>query len=90
MCAGATGSMRALHNQFDLDIPLESSRLTAYADIDVPCLVIGFADNLRLPPHLSREVADGRRQCVRRWAWRRRWPTPQFWTSSPLDTVSCT
>ncbi|MGC7101427.1 alpha/beta fold hydrolase [Amycolatopsis lurida] len=47
-----------LRAQLNLDIPPETSRLTAYADIRVPCLVIGFADDLRLPPHLSREVAD--------------------------------
>ncbi|MCE7003596.1 alpha/beta hydrolase [Kibdelosporangium philippinense] len=47
-----------LRAQLDLDITLESSRLNAYADIRVPCLVIGFADDVRLPPHLSREVAD--------------------------------
>lgn len=50
-----TSGLRA---QLDLDFPRGSSRLPAYAGIRVPCLAIGFADDLRLPPHLSREVAD--------------------------------
>jgi pimeloyl-ACP methyl ester carboxylesterase len=33
-------------------------RLAAYRAIGVRSLVIGFADDLVLPPHLSREVAD--------------------------------
>ncbi|MBY8848386.1 alpha/beta hydrolase [Saccharothrix sp. MB29] len=33
-------------------------RLAAYRDITVPCLVVGFADDRVLPPHLAREVAD--------------------------------
>ncbi|GHJ41198.1 alpha/beta fold hydrolase [Streptomyces sp. TS71-3] len=41
--------------QMDLEIP--SGRLGAYGAIDVPCLVIGFADDVALPPHLGREVA---------------------------------
>ncbi|MGH3622354.1 MAG: alpha/beta fold hydrolase [Sciscionella sp.] len=34
------------------------SRLEAYRRISVPTLVIGFGDDLMLPPHLNREVAD--------------------------------
>ncbi|MDQ0377611.1 alpha/beta fold hydrolase [Amycolatopsis thermophila] len=41
-----------------LDLDITESRLDAYRAIDVPCLVIGFADDLRLPAHLAREVAD--------------------------------
>jgi pimeloyl-ACP methyl ester carboxylesterase len=33
-------------------------RLVAYRAIACPCLVIGFADDLVVRPHLSREVAD--------------------------------
>lgn len=33
-------------------------RLEAYAAITVPCLVVGFADDRVLPPHLAREVAS--------------------------------
>ncbi len=35
----------------------EESRLTAYRAITTPVLVIGFADDLVMPPHLSAEVA---------------------------------
>ncbi|MEU0203573.1 MULTISPECIES: alpha/beta hydrolase [unclassified Streptomyces] len=42
--------------QLDLEVP--EGRLDAYRAIDVPCLVIGFADDLVLPPRLSREVAE--------------------------------
>ncbi|MFE0250744.1 alpha/beta fold hydrolase [Streptomyces sp. NPDC059010] len=42
--------------QLDLEIP--DGRLAAYRAIDVPCLVVGFADDVVLPPHLGREVAD--------------------------------
>ncbi|MFG2556061.1 alpha/beta fold hydrolase [Streptomyces sp. NPDC048581] len=42
--------------QLDLDVP--EGRLDAYRAIDAPCLVIGFADDVVLPPHLGREVAD--------------------------------
>ncbi|GAA0264147.1 alpha/beta fold hydrolase [Saccharothrix mutabilis subsp. mutabilis] len=45
-----------LRGQLDLDIT--ESRLEAYRDIRTPCLVIGFADDVRLPAHLGREVAD--------------------------------
>ena len=36
----------------------ESDRLSAYAAINTPSLVVGFADDRTLPPHLAREVAD--------------------------------
>lgn len=42
--------------QLDLQVP--EGRLDAYRAIDVPCLVVGFADDVVLPPHLGREVAD--------------------------------
>ncbi|GAA4059855.1 alpha/beta hydrolase [Streptomyces shaanxiensis] len=42
--------------QLDLDVP--DGRLDAYRAVDVPCLVVGFADDVILPPHLGREVAD--------------------------------
>ncbi|PVE07582.1 alpha/beta hydrolase [Streptomyces scopuliridis] len=41
-----------------LDIDITTNRLDAYRGIDRPCLVIGFSDDLILPPHFSREVAD--------------------------------
>ena len=34
------------------------NRLPAYRSITAPVLVIGFADDVVLPPHLGREVAD--------------------------------
>ncbi|HEX2283798.1 MAG TPA: alpha/beta hydrolase [Mycobacterium sp.] len=34
------------------------NRLPAYRSISAPTLVIGFADDVVLPPHLGREVAD--------------------------------
>ncbi|MFF4272472.1 alpha/beta fold hydrolase [Streptomyces sp. NPDC001536] len=42
--------------QLDLQVP--DGRLAAYRAITVPCLVVGFADDLILPPRLGREVAD--------------------------------
>lgn len=36
----------------------EGNRLSAYRSIAAPVLVIGFADDMLLPPHLGREVAD--------------------------------
>lgn len=36
----------------------ESDRLPAYRAITTPVLVIGFADDVVMPPHLSAEVAD--------------------------------
>jgi pimeloyl-ACP methyl ester carboxylesterase len=41
-----------------LDISPNGNRLPAYRSITVPVLVIGFSDDLVVPPHLSREVAD--------------------------------
>ena len=36
----------------------ENNRLPAYRAITTPVLVIGFADDLVMPPHLGAEVAD--------------------------------
>ncbi|WP_029116358.1 alpha/beta fold hydrolase [Mycobacterium sp. URHB0044] len=36
----------------------EGNRLLAYRNITAPTLVIGFSDDVVLPPHLSQEVAD--------------------------------
>jgi len=36
----------------------QANRLPAYRSITAPTLVIGFADDVVLPPHLGREVAD--------------------------------
>jgi pimeloyl-ACP methyl ester carboxylesterase len=36
----------------------EGNRLPAYQNVTTPALVIGFEDDVVLPPHLSREVAD--------------------------------
>ncbi len=36
----------------------QENRLSAYRNIAAPVLVIGFADDLVLPPYLGREVAD--------------------------------
>jgi pimeloyl-ACP methyl ester carboxylesterase len=41
-----------------LFIAPEGNRLTAYRSITVPVLVIGFADDVVLPAHLGKEVAD--------------------------------
>jgi pimeloyl-ACP methyl ester carboxylesterase len=41
-----------------LDIGPSENRLPAYRSITAPVLVIGFADDVLLPPHLGREVAD--------------------------------
>ena len=41
-----------------LRIRPEGNRLAAYRSITAPALVIGFADDVVLPPHLGREVAD--------------------------------
>jgi pimeloyl-ACP methyl ester carboxylesterase len=41
-----------------LDISPEGNRLSTYRSITAPVLVIGFADDVVLPPHLSIEVAD--------------------------------
>lgn len=41
-----------------LNIAPDTNRLPAYRHVATPVLVIGFADDVVLPPHLSREVAD--------------------------------
>ena len=41
-----------------LDVAPVENRLPAYRSITAPTLVIGFADDQLLPPHLGREVAD--------------------------------
>jgi pimeloyl-ACP methyl ester carboxylesterase len=41
-----------------LGIGPQGNRLPAYRSITAPALVIGFADDVVLPPHLGREVAD--------------------------------
>ena len=49
----ATPGLRA-----QLAVAPETNRLPAYRQIAVPVQVIGFADDVVLPPHLSKEVAD--------------------------------
>ncbi|MFT7838104.1 alpha/beta fold hydrolase [Saccharothrix sp. BKS2] len=51
--SAVSGGVRA---QQELDE--HDDRLAAYRRIPVPCLVVGFADDRVLPPHLAREVAD--------------------------------
>ena len=41
-----------------LEVGPHGNRLPAYRSITAPALVIGFADDIVLPPHLGREVAD--------------------------------
>lgn len=41
-----------------LDVSPQSNRLPAYQSISASVLVIGFTDDIVMPPHLSREVAD--------------------------------
>ncbi|MDY6995735.1 MAG: alpha/beta hydrolase [Actinomycetota bacterium] len=41
-----------------LSIAPHTSRLPVYQSVSTPALVIGFADDVVLPPHLSREVAN--------------------------------
>ena len=48
-----TPGMRA-----QLDVCPHENRLPAYRSITAPVLVIGFGDDVVLPPHLGREVAD--------------------------------
>ena len=48
-----TPGMRA-----QLDVGPHDNRLPAYRSITAPVLVIGFADDIVLPTHLGREVAD--------------------------------
>ena len=40
------------------DVGPHDNRLPAYRSITAPALVIGFGDDVVLPPHMSREVAD--------------------------------
>ena len=51
-----TKSTPGLRTQLDIG-PLEN-RLPAYRSITAPVLVIGFGDDVVLPPHLGREVAE--------------------------------
>jgi pimeloyl-ACP methyl ester carboxylesterase len=44
-----------------LAIGPQGNRLPVYRSITTPALVIGFADDVVLPPHLGREVADALR-----------------------------
>ena len=41
-----------------IDVAPDGNRLSAYRSIAAPALVIGFADDIMLPPHLGREVAQ--------------------------------
>ncbi|RDH76395.1 alpha/beta hydrolase [Mycolicibacterium moriokaense] len=41
-----------------LEVSPHENRLPAYRSITAPTLVIGFGDDVVLPPHLGREVAD--------------------------------
>ena len=41
-----------------VDVAPDDNRLLAYRNITAPVLVIGFADDVALSPHLAREVAD--------------------------------
>ena len=51
----STSGIRAQH-----DIAPENDRLPAYKAITTHVLVIGFADDVVMPPHLGAEVADAR------------------------------
>ncbi|GGP50296.1 alpha/beta fold hydrolase [Saccharothrix coeruleofusca] len=53
-----TGSAISAGVRAQMELNDFDSRLAAYAAITVPCLVIGFADDRVLPPHLAREVAE--------------------------------
>jgi pimeloyl-ACP methyl ester carboxylesterase len=41
-----------------LEACIIDNRLERYGDIKTPCLVISFEDDITVPPHLGREVAD--------------------------------
>lgn len=41
-----------------LEINPGANRLSVYRSIATPVLVLGFADDVLLPPHLGKEVAD--------------------------------
>jgi pimeloyl-ACP methyl ester carboxylesterase len=51
--AKSTSGIRAQH-----DVAPHNDRLPAYGAITTPVLVIGFADDIVMPPHLGAEVAD--------------------------------
>jgi pimeloyl-ACP methyl ester carboxylesterase len=51
--SGISAGVRA-----QLEVEDFPDRLAAYSKIRVPSLVIGFADDLMIPPYLAREVAD--------------------------------
>jgi pimeloyl-ACP methyl ester carboxylesterase len=51
-----TKATPGLHAQ--VDVAPAQNRLPAYRSIAAPVLVIGFADDIMLPPYLGREVAD--------------------------------
>lgn len=53
---GGSAVSAGVRAQMELDE--HEDRLEAYRGIAVPCLVVGFADDRVLPPHLAREVAD--------------------------------
>ncbi len=51
--SGISAGVRA-----QLEVEDFPNRLAAYGGIRVPSLVIGFADDLMVPPYLAREVAE--------------------------------
>ncbi|CAL9376151.1 Putative non-heme bromoperoxidase BpoC [Actinosynnema sp. ALI-1.44] len=53
-----TGSAVGAGVRAQMELDEFDSRLDALRDVRVPCLVVGFADDRVLPPHLAREVAE--------------------------------
>lgn len=53
-----SGSRMGAGARAQLELADFTDRLVAYERITVPSLIIGFADDLIIPPHLSREVAE--------------------------------
>ncbi|MDQ4118898.1 MAG: alpha/beta hydrolase [Actinomycetota bacterium] len=53
-----SGAARSTGARAQLDLAEFPDRSEAYRAIDVPTLVIGFADDQMIPPRLAREVAD--------------------------------
>lgn len=53
-----SGSRISAGVRAQLELAQFPDRLSEYARITAPCLVIGFADDLMIPPYLSREVAE--------------------------------
>ncbi|XVV01900.1 alpha/beta fold hydrolase [Actinosynnema sp. CA-248983] len=53
-----TGSAVGAGVRAQMELDEFDSRLDALRDVKVPCLVVGFADDRVLPPHLAREVAE--------------------------------